>query len=120
MIASNIVTIRQVGNIGSQSAAFSSLAGARDAIRALSSEQRAQDITVWLRGGTYSLSETLVLNRQDGGVGESMVHYRAYPNETPIISSGKAVTGWHKLETAVEGIYTWLAQGISKSMNMFN
>ncbi len=94
----------QAGNVGSQSAPFSTLAAARDAIRALSSEQRAQDITVWLRGGTYTLSETLVLNRQDGGVGESTIHYRAYPNETPIISSGKAVTGWHQLETAVAGL----------------
>jgi len=94
----------QKGALGSQSAPFKTLSGARDAIRQLDDTERQQDITVWLRGGTYTLSETLELNLQDGGQGEHYVNYRAYGDETPIISSGKAVVGWSKLSTKVEGL----------------
>jgi hypothetical protein len=94
----------QATNSGSKEAPFASIAQARDAIRGLNKAQRNQDIVVWLRGGTYTLAETLVLNRQDGGVGESFVHYRAYPEETPVISSGKAVTGWSQLTTELDGL----------------
>ncbi|GAA6204572.1 right-handed parallel beta-helix repeat-containing protein [Thalassotalea sp. SU-HH00458] len=94
----------QVGNKGTESSPFANLATARDAIRALDDAKRQQDITVWLDGGTYTLSDTLVLNRQDGGVGEHFVHYRAIENETPIISSGKAVNDWKQLETELEGL----------------
>lgn len=94
----------QDNSIGSKESPFSSLQVARDAIRALSSEQRAQNITVWLRGGAYTLSETLVLNRKDGGKGESFVTYRAVENETPIISSGKTVNGWKILDTELDGL----------------
>lgn len=92
------------GALGTQAAPFKTIAGARDAIRQLDDLQRQQDITVWLRGGTYTLKETLVLNRQDGGQSDNFVNYRAYPEETPIISSGKAVVGWSKLSTEVEGL----------------
>jgi len=94
----------EIGNAGSKEAPFATIASARDAIRDLNAEQRAQDITVWLRGGTYTLTDTLVLNRQDGGVGESMVHYKAYAEEKPVISSGKLVSGWKKLTSKVEGL----------------
>ena len=94
----------QAGNVGSMDAPFSTLTAARDAIRALDDEQRQKDITVWLRDGTYTLGETLVLNRQDGGQGDSFVNYRAYGDEKPIISSGKSVTGWTKLEAELEGL----------------
>lgn len=105
----------KVGNKGSKAAPFATIASARDAIRALNTEQRAEDITVWLRGGTYTLTDTLVLNKQDGGVGESVVHYKAYAEEKPVISSGKLVNGWKKLDQKVEGLpaiaqdHVWVA-----------
>ncbi|WP_435274138.1 right-handed parallel beta-helix repeat-containing protein [Psychrobium sp. nBUS_13] len=94
----------QQGALGTQAAPFKTLAGARDAIRRLDESQRQQNITVWMRGGTYTLDETLVLNRQDGGQGEHFINYRAYPEETPVISSGKSVVGWSKLTEDVEGL----------------
>lgn len=94
----------QADNTGEKKSPFNSIAAARDAIRQLSEKQRNQDIDVWLRDGTYTLAETLVLNRQDGGSGENFVNYRAYQNETPVISSGKAVNGWKKLDTALDGL----------------
>jgi len=92
------------GNVGSKSAPFNNIQSARDAIRLLEDKQRQQDIIVWLRGGTYTLSDTLVLNRQDGGQGANYIHYRAYNDETPVISSGKSVDGWQLLDSPVEGL----------------
>tara|TARA_R110000744_G_scaffold47804_2_gene104940 strand:+ start:6254 stop:8605 length:2352 start_codon:yes stop_codon:yes gene_type:complete len=115
----------QAGNSGRKSSPFATITHARDAIRALSAVERDQDIIVWLRGGTYTLAETLVLNRQDGGQGKSFVHYRAFPKETPIISSGKAVKGWSKLTTELEGLpeiakdNVWVADVTSEEYGRF-
>ena len=94
----------QQDGLGTEAVPFKTIAGARNAIRQLDETQRQQDITVWLRGGTYTLNETLLLNRQDGGQGEYFVNYRAYGDETPVISSGKAVVGWSKLATELDGL----------------
>jgi len=94
----------KAGNSGSKAAPFRTLEAARDAIRDLDSETRAQDINVWLRGGTYTLTDTLILNRQDGGQGSNFINYRAYEDEIPVLSSGKLVTGWERLTESVEGL----------------
>lgn len=87
------------GGAGSRSAPFATLAKARDAIRRLGPQQRRQDIAVALRGGTYVLAETFVLGLADGGRDGHVVSYEAHPGETPILSSGRRITGW-KLLTA--------------------
>ncbi|WP_052379871.1 MULTISPECIES: right-handed parallel beta-helix repeat-containing protein [unclassified Pseudoalteromonas] len=94
----------KAGNMGSKASPFKTLKEARDAIRQLDTKQRDQDITVWLRGGTHTLKDTLVLNRQDGGKGEHFIHYRAYKDETPVISSGKSVDGWKLLDSPLDGL----------------
>jgi hypothetical protein len=83
---------------GDRKAPFATLAKARDTIRALGKAQRRQDIAVVLRGGTYVLEETLVLGLQDGGRDGHTVSYEAWPGETPVISSGRKVTGWTLLK----------------------
>ncbi len=43
---------------------------------------------VFLRGGTYYLSEPLVFTAADSGTSDAPVIYQAYPNETPVFSGG--------------------------------
>jgi parallel beta-helix repeat protein len=74
---------------------FATLARARDELRAL----RAQGLlrygaTVWIRGGTYRLAEPLTLTPTDSGTPEGPVSYVAYPNEQPLLSGGRLITGW--------------------------
>lgn len=74
---------------------FATLTRARDELLVL----RGQDAlpagaTVWLRGGTYNLTETLALNGVDSGTAEGAVVYRAYRREKPILVGGTAVTGF--------------------------
>ena len=85
-------------NAGSEKAPFATIVKARDTIRGLDEKRRARDIAVVLRGGTYVLDETVVLGLQDGGQAGRTVSYEAYPGETPVISSGRKVTGWALLK----------------------
>lgn len=58
--------------------------------------------TVWVRGGTYFLSEPLVLTPEDSGL-----TLAAFPNETPVVSGGRAIVGWR--ETEFNGRKVWSA-----------
>ncbi len=52
------------------------------------------NITVFLRGGTYNLKNTVVFGTVDSGTATQVVTYRAFPGETPVITSLVPVTGW--------------------------
>ncbi len=47
-----------------------------------------------LRGGTYLLSAPITFDAGDSGTNGHTVVYQAYNGETPVITRGKAVTGW--------------------------
>lgn len=72
---------------------FASLARARDAVRAVRDGVDG-DITVFLRGGTYRLTNTVVFGAADGGTNGHKVIYQAYTNENPVLSGAQPVTGW--------------------------
>ncbi|MBK1876037.1 right-handed parallel beta-helix repeat-containing protein [Pelagicoccus mobilis] len=79
---------------GSKRNPYSSVAEARDHIRDLDSEERLQDITVFLRGGTYALDETIVFDLRDSAPDGYQYSYVAYRKEVPVFSSGVAVEDW--------------------------
>ncbi|MCX7016671.1 MAG: right-handed parallel beta-helix repeat-containing protein [Candidatus Sumerlaeota bacterium] len=83
---------------------FATIARARDAVRELKAKATGP-ITVCLRGGTYDLKEPLVFAPQDSGSPQAPVIYAAYPGETPILSGGRAITGWTEGQGGV-----WSAQ----------
>ena len=82
---------------------LATLERARDAVRLLK-KTKSEDITVQLRGGTYSLEKTVVFGLEDSGVGDSHVTYAAYPGETPVFSSGKEIGNWKKVTTSLPGL----------------
>lgn len=82
---------------------FATLARARDAIRS-SGKNRAADVLVLIRGGTFRLSETVVFGLEDSGHPGSTITYAAYPGETPVFSSGQAITDWKPVTTAPPGL----------------
>jgi hypothetical protein len=72
------------GNPGTLAAPFATVAGARDAIRSLKAalgELPEGGVTVYLRGGTYHLTEPLVFSEQDSGTALAPVVYTAYQGE---------------------------------------
>jgi len=58
--------------------------------------------TIYLRGGTYFLSEPLVLTAEDSGL-----VLRNYEHERPILSAGRPISDWRRV--TVEGRYLWAA-----------
>ncbi len=71
---------------------FASIEKARDTLRLLKEQgELNQPATVYIRGGTYELSEPLVFTPQDSGTAENPITYIAYPHETPVISGGRNV-----------------------------
>lgn len=83
---------------------FASLERARDAVRALKENAPAKNIVVQIRGGMYTLDETIVFGVEDSGKGEATITYAAYPGEQPIFSSGKPIKGWKKASSTFLGL----------------
>ena len=76
---------------------FATLERARDAIRRLRAAKNPQGtLTIQLRGGTYRREQPFVLRSEDSGSDSGPVVYEAYPHEKPVISGGKAISGWKK------------------------
>jgi len=76
---------------GSQSAPIKSLQGAAD----LAGEDAGQvPVTIFLSGGTYMLTEGLMLGRDNSGTAEAPVRWEAMPGESPVISGGIPVNNW--------------------------
>ena len=70
---------------GSRERPFATLQRAQRAVRAARDNT---SVTVYLRGGTYYLPETLVFTPEDSGKAERQVVYTAMPGETAVLSGG--------------------------------
>jgi parallel beta-helix repeat protein len=82
---------------GHKDGPFASIAAARDAIRKLQAKTPlTHPLTVYVRGGTYSLSEPLVFTGADSGSQKAPISYAAYHDEIPLLSGGRQITGWKK------------------------
>ena len=88
------------GSIGNP---WQTVAKARDYLDA--NVYQTGEITVYLRGGRYELTNTLTFGTANSGAGTNYITYSAYPGETPTVSGGKRVTGW----TQVSGQSYWVA-----------
>ncbi|MCX5269509.1 RICIN domain-containing protein [Streptomyces sp. NBC_00199] len=77
----------------STATAFKTVQAAQAAVRTVNANM-SDDIVVNLRGGTYPLNSPITFGTSDSGTNGHTVVYQAYNGETPVITSGKAVTGW--------------------------
>lgn len=89
-------------NPGTISQPFASLQAARDAVRTINKKEA--DITVYLRGGTYVLDETLVFGLEDSALPGGIIRYAAYQDETPVVTSLKPVDRWTKFSGPLDGL----------------
>jgi hypothetical protein len=72
-------------NSGAKDRPLASLAAAQRMAR---SRKFSGPVTVWLRGGTYYLPQTLVFTPEDSGTKTTPVTYAAFSGEEPVISGG--------------------------------
>ncbi len=100
---------------GTQAAPFATLEKARDALRAIAPV--AGGATVYLRGGTYYRTNTLVLTSADSGLAAgSPVVWRNYPGETATLIGGLPLTNWQILTGNVM-VVNIRTQGFSGTIN---
>jgi parallel beta-helix repeat protein len=90
-------------NQGNTDGPWASLLYARDAIRVLGAGGSfTGPVIVYLRGGTYTLSKTIVFSHEDSGTRQSPRIYKAYPNEIPILSGGREIRGWKRVSSVAD------------------
>ena len=82
---------------------FATLERARDAVRDLK-KKKTSDIVVLLREGTYQLKNTVVFGLEDSPQSDATVTYAAYPDESPMFSSGREIKGWEKVSGELPGL----------------
>lgn len=71
---------------------LATLNAARDRLRALRGHGPAGGATIWLRKGSYRLSEPFVLSAEDSGKPGEPVVYRAWPGEEVRLTGGVELT----------------------------
>lgn len=72
---------------------FATLERARDEARR---NPDAGPIQVLVRGGSYFLTQPLILEPQDSGSADRPALYAAYPGERPVFSGGRKIGGWRQ------------------------
>ncbi len=83
---------------------FASLVRAQQAVRAKRQAAAATaPITVLVRGGTYGLDTPLVFGPEDSGTAAAPTVIAAWPDEKPVFSGGRAITGW---QPGADGVWT--------------
>lgn len=85
---------------------FATLAGARDAVRALKAAgPLAEPVSVKVRGGVYYLTDTLAFGPEDSGAEGAPISYEAYPGETPELVGGRRIEGLQPAEGAMLSVH---------------
>jgi parallel beta-helix repeat protein len=85
---------RDDGPLASLAAALKTVRAARERVPGA-----FDGVTILLRGGTYYLEEPLVLTPDLSGAGaQEPLLITAYPNEKPVLSGARLLTGWKRVE----------------------
>ncbi len=91
-------------NPGTLDAPLRTLARARAVVRT-KNKNLTDDVTVYVRGGTYPQQATLTFGSADSGEAPHYVNYVAYRDERPLITGGRPIQGW-ALSDVTAGIYS--------------
>lgn len=83
-------------NAGKNDGPLATLDGARIKVREAIGRGLSHPVTVMIRGGEYPLNKTVVFTPEDSGSEQYPISYRAYPDEQPVFTGGKKLTGWKK------------------------
>ena len=87
-------------NPGTNEKPFATLERARNAIREIKKAGSLPDggITVYIRGGIYTISKTFKLTAEDSGTISAPILWRANPNEDVRFFGGKVITGFEPIK----------------------
>ncbi len=103
------------GGKGTLESPFNTIEIAKQKVAKINKKMQ-DDIVVYLHGGTYNIVSPLIFNEEDSGQNGYTIIYKAYEDETPIISGGVKVTDW---ESVGSGIYSAELDKSSKLRTLF-
>lgn len=92
------------GNPGDKARPFATLQRARNEVRKLIANGLKANVIVWIRAGTYTLRDPLVLGLEDSGTDQYSITYQAVPGERPVISSGVRIEGWKEVDAMLSDL----------------
>lgn len=88
-------------NPGTESSPFATVDGARKAIQKISSSMKG-DIVVNVLPGTYFIDKSIDFTTADSGKNGYSIIYRGTDSDNkPILSGGKSITGWEKVDDKI-------------------
>jgi SSS family transporter len=73
-------------------------------LRRLSDPAIKNGIRIILKGGTYALTEPLLVRPEDAGTATSPTIIEAAPDEQPVLSGGVTVKGWKRAQGGIPGL----------------
>lgn len=101
-----ISTLGNDRNPGTNELPFATISHARDEVRKWNQKNSIENITIWLSGGEYRLSRTLVFGLEDGAKAGQTIIYTSKPGEKPVINSDISISGWKRLKNMPKGLPT--------------
>ncbi len=81
---------------GTVEAPYSTIEAAKTRVSKINKKMQ-EDIVVYLHGGTYSITKPICFSVDDSGQNGHTITYKAYNEESPIISGGVEVAGWQRV-----------------------
>jgi len=92
-------------NLARTDGPFATIVRARNEIRKMKTGSVLKAaVTVYIRGGTYYIPETITFGPGDSGSRACPVTYKAYPGESPVISGGRRITGWSRYRGKIQSV----------------
>ncbi len=89
------------GQSGSNSEPLRTITEAQRRVRDWIAAGLDEDVQVILRKGVYELDQPLVFGVDDSPPNGLVITYKSAPNETVVLSGGRALSDWHFDEGAV-------------------
>lgn len=103
-------------NDGSKEKPLASVNAAKEKIREMKKEGLfPKGYVVYIREGTYSITESIVLTQEDSGTAEAPVTYRAYRDEKVVFSGGVSVSGKDFVKVTDEKILNRIVEQSAKN-----
>jgi hypothetical protein len=100
---------------GTMNAPFRTIERARGVVRTVNAKM-SDDIHVYLREGTYNITNAIAFGPQDSGTNGHRIFYEAYPKETPVLNGATKVTGW---SASSGGVYQAQLSRSTKLRNLY-
>lgn len=91
-------------NPGTKELPVATIEKAKEKVRILLKDGINKNINVWIGGGKYTITGTIIFTLDDSPQNGRKVIYRNIPDEKPVLSAGVPIMHWSKFEGSLQGL----------------